>query len=199
MRDIVKRAVSQFLAGELPSDEDYYKQKNQEVARLVEALEQLTGRSISWEPRVDMFNFYHLQIPVDFKLDVPLYEITIDQLEELVLQGRATSFLHLLISTFTPWICTYWSRYFPPELEETVSSEVSFEDSAEEQLFEQVRQKIEEHGWLWLPPAEAVEPIPEAPPPWPYQEGPALVQHILFPGCGPLIDLYTPPLQTRLP
>ena len=188
MRDIVQQGVNQFLASQLPSDEGYYQRKNQEVAQLVEVLEQLTNRNISWEPPVDMFNFYHLQLPVDPRLDVPLYNITVDQLQDLVAQGRPTSFLHLLISTFSPFACTYWSRYFPPELEETISSEVTFQDSAEEQLFEQVQQKLEEHGWLWLPSAEAAEPVPEAPPPWPYKEGQALVRHILFPGCGPLID-----------
>ncbi|AFZ25576.1 hypothetical protein Cylst_3426 [Cylindrospermum stagnale PCC 7417] len=32
--------------------------------------------------------------------------------------------------------------------------------------------------------------VPEAPTPWPYEKGQvlALVRHILFPGCGPLID-----------
>ncbi|MCP2728225.1 hypothetical protein [Limnofasciculus baicalensis] len=188
MADIVQIEVSQFLAGEFPSDESYYQRQNQEVTRLVETLEQLTGRNISWEPPIEEFGFYHLLLPVDLKLDVPLYGKTIDLLEQLVDEERSTSFLHLLISFVSRFTCIYWSRYFPPNLEETISSEATFQDSAEESLFEQVQQKLEENGWIWLPPAEAAEIVPGAPPPWPYKEGSALVRHIIFPGCTVLMD-----------
>jgi hypothetical protein len=188
MRDIVQQGVSQFLAGEFPSDESHYQRQHQQVSQLVKALEQLTKRNVAWEPPIEVFSFYHLQLPVDLNLDVPLYGKTIDQLEQLVDEQRSTSFLHLLISFVSRFVCTYWTRYFPPELQETTSTEATCQDALEEQLFEQVQQKLEEHGWLWLPPTEADEPVPEAAPPWPYKEGQALVRHILFPGCGSLID-----------
>ena len=188
MRNIVQQVVSQFLAGKLPRDESYYQRKNQEVVRLVEELEQFAKRNISWERPVDMLNFYRLQIPVEIGLDVPLSEITIDDLQDLVDRGRSTTLLQVLISTYSRFAYTYWVRFFPPELEETISSEVTFHDGAEEHRFEQVQQQLEEHGWIWLPPAEAAEPVPGAPPPWPYKEGSALVRHIIFPGCTVLMD-----------
>lgn len=188
MRTIVQQGVNQFLAGEFPRDKHYYQQQHQEVAQLVKALEQLTKRTIAWEPPIEVFSFYHLQLPVDLHLHVLLYGKTIDQLEELVAQRRSTSFLHLLVSFANKFVCTYWTRYFPPDLAETISTEATCQDAAEQLLFQQVQQKLEEHGWLWLPPAEAAEPVPEAAPPWPYKEGQALVRHILFPGCGPLVD-----------
>ncbi len=188
MRNIVQQEVSKFLAGKLPIDESYYQRQNQEVERLVETLEQLTKRNISWEPPIEEFGFYHLLLPVDLKLDVPLYGKTIDLLEKLVDEERSTSFLHLLISFVSRFTCIYWARYFPPDFEETISTELTFQDSAEELLFEQVQQKLEEDGWLWLPPAEAAEVVPNAPPPWPYKEGSALVMHIIFPGCTVLMD-----------
>jgi hypothetical protein len=188
MRDIVQQRVSQFLAGEFTTDESYYQRQHQEVSQLVKALEQLTKRKIAWEPPIEVFGFYHLQLPVDVNLDVQLYGKTIDELEQLVDEQRSTGFLHLLISFVGKCVCTYWQRFFAPELQETISTEATCQDAVEEELFEQVQQKLEEHGWLWLPPAEAAEPVPEAPPPWPNKEGQSLVRHILFPGCGPLID-----------
>lgn len=188
MRDIVQQEVSHFLAGELPRDEGYYQRKNQEVAQLVEALKEFTGRGISWQPPEDMLNFHCLQLPVDLMLNLPLYEITIGDLQNLVDEGQPTSFLQLLLSNFSRFACTYWTRFFPPDFQENTSTEATFQDSAEELLFQQVQQKLEEHGWLWLPPAEADEIVLGAPPPWPNKEGSALVRHILFPGCTLLTD-----------
>ena len=188
MRDLVKQVVNQFLTRQLPRDQEYYQQKKQDVIKLLEALEQSTGRNISWEPPVDMLNLFRLQIPVDSRLDIPISEITTDDLQELLIQGRSTSLLQLLISNFSRFTYMYWLRFVPPELEENISTEMNFQDLAEEQLFEQVQQKLEELDWLLLSPAEAAEPVPEAPPPWPFKEGLPLVRHIIFPGCTLMID-----------
>lgn len=187
MRDSVKQAVVKFISGDLPRDSKFFQQRRQRVSQLVKSIKN-TGYYIAWEPPIDMFNFYHLQIPVDKTLEVPLYEITIDLVEKLFNEDRATSFLHLLVSNFSCFTFAYWTRFLPHDFQESISIEQSFQDLKEAELFELVQQNIENQGWVLLSSSEANEPVPDAYSPWPNREEAALVKHILFPGCSPLCD-----------
>lgn len=187
MLDEIQEVIRQFQARELPRDAEYFQRRRDEVNALVDALQEQTGRSISWEPPMDLFNFYHLQLPVDSELHVAqLYGKSNNLLQRLADQGQSTNFLHLLVSTFSRWVGTYWQRFpcIGGGFQEEILWADNFESADEQHLLQVVKSVLEAHGWLWLPSAEGAEIVPEAEPIWPLSEGAVLVRHILFPGCG---------------
>lgn len=188
MRDVVKQAIEKFSSRELPRDPAFYQERRQQVLQLVETIQLSTERHISWEPPIDLFNFYHLQIPVDRDLEIPLYEITVDLVEGLANENRSTSFFHLLISNFSPFTFIYGVRFLPSDFQESIFAESSFQNSLEEELFEMIQENIEKEGWVFLSSSEANEIVSDIPSPWPHRGENVLVKHILFPGCSALCD-----------
>ena len=190
MRPEIEDVLRQFQTGELPSDAQYFRLHGKEVELIVASLATQTERDVSWEAPVDLFNFYHLQLAVDPSLHSPLYGKSQELLRRLIDEGRSASFLHLLLSTFSRWMFAYWQRFSRDNgaIEETISLQHDPHNHGEKEMLKAVQQSLVTHGWQLLTPEEANEPVLGASPVWPQTDGPALVRHMLFPGCGSLLD-----------
>jgi len=191
MRAELQQAIDRFLKRDLPTDAEYYQQRREEVAALVDTLEQHTGRHISWEPPVDLFNFYHLQIPLHTEAQAaPLYGKSIALLRRLSAKGGSSSFLHVLVSVFSRWLCIYWERHRRNKRDFEVIYTIAdtTENLDEQTLLAQVKHVLDEQGWLILTPEEGAKVVPDAAPIWPERSQSPSVRHILFPGCASLID-----------
>jgi hypothetical protein len=182
MRDEIRQVVERFRSRELPRDAVYFERLREDLETLITALRKSTRHNLSFEPPIDLYNFYHLQLPLDREVQaLPLISKPRKVLRGVAQDGRSAHFLHVLLSTHSRWTCTYWETFLGPEFKQ----EFRLEDSgtAEKELLAQVQKELERHGWAWLPPAEGSEPVPDMEPLWPHLEGPVLVRHVLCPGC----------------
>jgi hypothetical protein len=183
MRKEVQETVRQFLAAELPREVAFYRLQQQAVEALVEAIEVQAGPLVTWEPPVDLLNFYHLQLPV-LSGGRPR-----QRLSRRAVRAQTTAILHILLSTYSRWAYCYWEQALTQDAD---TPDMGLPDDVQSpawrELIGQVQQAFDEQGWRLLAPAEANEVAPAAQPTWPLTPGPVLVRHLLFPGCAALLD-----------
>jgi hypothetical protein len=184
MRKEVQETVRQFLAAELPREVAFYRLQRQAVEALVDAIEAQAGPLVTWEPPVDLLNFYHLQLPV-LSGGRPR-----QRLSRRAARAQTTAILHILLSTYSCWAYCYWEQASTQEEADTPGMGIpdDVRAPARRELIGQVQQAFDDQGWQLLAPAEADEEVPAARPTWPQTTGPVLVRHLLFPGCAALLD-----------
>ncbi|RIK57205.1 MAG: hypothetical protein DCC57_02155 [Chloroflexi bacterium] len=184
MRKEVQETVHQFLAGALPRDPEFYRLHRYGVERLVGAIETQTGPLVTWEPPIDLFNFYHLQLPA------LAGERPKKRIGRRTLLAQATATLHILLSTYSHWAYSYWQHnsHRQDSLRQDAATGAAQQGPVESELFRLVQQVLGAQGWELLTQEEADEIVPDAQPTWPLATGPVFVRHLLFPGCAALLD-----------
>lgn len=90
-----------------------------------------------------MFNFYHLQIPID---------------KDLTAEGRSTNFLHILISNFSNFAMTCWTYFLATDFNELIAMDLSSDNSKETEHWRQIKQTIKKAILFFWPHLKLTSP-----------------------------------------